>query len=142
MAVGEAPAPLGRRTAAGRRVLSLSIVVPAKNEAATIGTLIRALHEQLGRLAGLEFEILVIDDGSTDGTAALAAECGARVIRHSESLGNGAAIKRGIREAEMGWILLIDADLQHPPHMVPALLAAAESYDMVVASRGGGGGVW
>jgi glycosyltransferase involved in cell wall biosynthesis len=125
-----------------RRVQSLSVVIPAKDEAATIGALIRDLQSCLGALEGLRYEVLVVDDGSTDGTGAVAKECGARVVRHSESLGNGAAIKRGIREAKQDWVLLMDADGQHPPQVVASLIEAADDHDMVVASRGGRGGVW
>ena len=61
-------------------------------------------------------------------------------MRHPESLGNGAAVKRGIREARGDWILLLDGDGQHPPSAIPELIRMAEEHDMVVGSRGGGGG--
>lgn len=125
-----------------RRVTSLSIVIPAKNEAESIGYLVADLVRRLQSLEGMEFEVLVIDDGSSDATAALALDGGARVIRHGQSLGNGAAIKRGIRAARMNWILLMDADGQHPPAAIESLVEAANDHDMVVASRGGRGGAW
>ncbi len=125
-----------------RRVTSLSIVVPAKNEAATIAALVTELGRRLRELEGLEFEIIVVDDGSSDATGALAAQCGARVVRHAQSLGNGAAVKRGMRAAQKEWILLMDADGQHPPEVVRSLIEAAEDHDMVVASRSGRGGAW
>lgn len=147
MAAGELPqtaAPIERETQTPRRrrVASLTIVIPAKNEGATIGALVTDLTERLRALEGLDFEIVVVDDGSSDATGPLAAECGARVVRHSQSLGNGAAVKRGIRAATKQWILLMDADGQHPPECVPGLIEAAEHHDMVVASRGGKGGAW
>jgi glycosyltransferase involved in cell wall biosynthesis len=127
-------------TAAARRVRRLSVVVPARNEALNLPQLLDELVPVL-RAAELEFqEVLVVDDGSTDDTAALATARGARVIRHAEGLGNGAAVKRGIREAKGDWILLLDGDGQHPPAELPAMLTMAERYDMVVASRGGRGG--
>ena len=130
------------RSGSQRRVKSLSIVVPAKDEAVTIGALVQDIARRLRELEGLDFEVLVVDDGSTDDTGAIAAECGARVIRHAQSLGNGAAIKRGIRSARKDWVLLMDADGQHPPAAIASLVAAAEDHDMVVASRDGRGGAW
>lgn len=146
MATGELPQiaapPAPRDDAKPKRVASLTVVIPAKDESKTIGALVADLTRRLGALQGLDFEIVVVDDGSRDATAGLAAECGARVIRHAQSLGNGAAIKRGIRAAQKQWILLMDADGQHPPETVVELIEAAEHHDMVVASRGGKGGAW
>jgi len=123
-----------------RRVTSLTVVVPAKNESAGLPALMEELVAVLESRDALDHEILLIDDGSTDDTAAIARSAGARVISHPESLGNGAAVKRGIREARMDWILLLDGDGQHPPSAIPQMLAMAESYDMVVGSRNGSGG--
>ena len=150
MAVGETRAAVRSETEAHepgsanptsrRRVQSLTIVVPAKNEAETIGALVGEVGRRLRELEGLDFEIVVVDDGSSDATGMIARECGARVIRHAASLGNGAAIKRGIRAAQKQWVLLMDADGQHPPETIPELIAAAEDHDMVLASRNGRGG--
>ncbi|MFY9343888.1 MAG: glycosyltransferase family 2 protein [Planctomycetota bacterium] len=126
--------------AATRRVQRLSVVIPARNETLNLPALLAELAPVLAAAALPFREVLVIDDGSTDDTPALAAAGGARVVRHAESLGNGAAVKRGIREAKGDWILLLDGDGQHPPHELPAMLALAERYDMVVGSRGGRGG--
>jgi glycosyltransferase involved in cell wall biosynthesis len=136
--VPEAPrAPAGR---SGRAVRRLSVVVPARNESPNLPALMRELQQNLVA-ANLPFhEVIVVDDGSTDDTAALAAQHGARVCSHAESLGNGAAVKRGIREAKGDWILLLDGDGQHPPGELAAMLALAERCDMVVGSRGGRGG--
>jgi glycosyltransferase involved in cell wall biosynthesis len=124
----------------GRRVQRLSVVVPARNEAANLDALLNELTLVL-RAASLPFhEIVVVDDGSTDETAAIARAHGARAVRHAEALGNGAAVKRGIREARGDWILLLDGDGQHPPAALPGMLDLAERYDMVVGSRGGRGG--
>lgn len=150
MAVGEKPAvPAGSApaaTSAGggedvrRRVQRLSVVVPARNEEANLEPLLKEVHDALAA-SGVPFrEVIVVDDGSTDATPAIAQRAGCKVVRHAEPLGNGAAVKRGIREAKGDWILLLDGDGQHPPHELAAMLAMAERYDMVVASRGGKGG--
>lgn len=122
------------------RVGRLSVVIPAKNEAANLPGLLAELRDVLAATPGLSTEVLVIDDGSTDQTGALATELGAQVVRHPESLGNGAAVKRGIREARGDWILLLDGDGQHPPADIPAMMKLAEGHDMVVGSRQGRGG--
>ena len=122
------------------RVQRLSVVIPARNEALNLPALLDEVAAVL-RGAALPFaEVIVVDDGSSDATPSLAATKGARVVHHPESLGNGAAVKRGIREAKGDWVLLLDGDGQHPPHELPAMLAMAERFDMVVGSRGGRGG--
>ena len=123
-----------------RRVQRLSVVIPARNEALNLPALLAELAPVLAAAALPFHEVVVVDDGSSDGTPALAAAAGARVVQHAESLGNGAAVKRGIREAKGDWILLLDGDGQHPPHELAAMLTMAERHDMVVASRGGSGG--
>lgn len=122
------------------RVRSLSIVVPARNESLNMAGLMDELNEVLAELDLPFHEVLVINDGSTDDTAQLATDRDARVVSHAQGLGNGAAVKRGIREAKGDWILLLDGDGQHPPHELPAMIEQVELHDMVVASRGGRGG--
>ncbi|MDR1646599.1 MAG: glycosyltransferase family 2 protein [Zoogloeaceae bacterium] len=110
---------------------SLSIVLPAKNEAGGIG-------QTLARLRALfpAADLVVVNDGSTDETAAIAEAAGARVIHHPYSKGNGAAIKSGARAARGEVIVFMDADGQHDPADIPALLEKlAEGYDMVVGAR-------
>ena len=74
--------------------MRLSLILPAKNEAAALAPLLTRLRERFS-----EAELIVVDDGSTDDTAALAQAAGARVVRHPVSLGNGAAVKSGARAA-------------------------------------------
>lgn len=137
---GRAPQP-AQPQAAAVRVRSLSVVLPARNESLGLPALLAELGEVLDQLPQLAFrEVVVVDDGSSDDTGAIAAAWGARVVRHPDSLGNGAAVKRGLREARGEWILLLDADGQHPPGAVPGMLAMAERHEMVVGSRGGSGG--
>ncbi len=138
---GLAPSPVlepGRRRR-GKVWTTLTVVLPALDERANLITLLPRLREVLQAQPHLACEILLVDDGSGDGTPSLAREFGARVVSHPESLGNGAAVKRGIREARGDWILLMDADGQHPPEEIPRLLEYLGDYDMVVGARKGGG---
>jgi glycosyltransferase involved in cell wall biosynthesis len=109
-----------------------SIVIPAFNEASSIGSLVAAL---LG--AATWHEVLVIDDGSTDATAAEASAAGARVIRHPYNKGNGAAVKTGIRQATGRFILIADADGQHRPTDAARLVSNLDAYDLVIGARSG-----
>jgi len=110
----------------------LSIVIPARNEAATLPGLVSGLADTFP-----EAEILVVDDGSTDGSAELLAELPCRVIRNPYSMGNGAAIKRGARAARGKVLALLDADGQHRPDQLARVLAKYDSgdWDMVVGAR-------
>ncbi len=111
---------------------SVTVVIPAFNEELAIGDTvarIRALYP--------DFEVIVVDDGSTDRTAQLAEQAGARVIRHPYNIGNGAAVKTGIRAAGGELVVLMDGDGQHDPADISRLLAEAERYDLVVGARTG-----
>jgi glycosyltransferase involved in cell wall biosynthesis len=109
----------------------LSIILPAKNEAAALAVLLPKL-----RRAWPDAEIVVVDDGSTDETGALCSAAGVRVIRQPYSMGNGAAIKRGAREAGGEVLVFMDADGQHDPALIGCLLARLEQgFDMVVGAR-------
>ena len=117
--------------------MSLSIILPAKNESAAIGTTVEKIHAQLvqmGQTAAVE--VLVINDGSTDNTAAVAQAAGARVVHHPYSKGNGAAIKTGARAAQGEVLVFMDADGQHDPADIPRLLDKLnQGHDMVVGAR-------
>ena len=115
--------------------MKFEIVLPAKNESQGL----RKLLPRLISTVPSPEHIIVIDDGSTDDTRAVAAKYGVRVIRHPYSMGNGAAIKTGARAATGDIIVFMDADAQHDPDDIPALLAElAKGYDMVVGARGAG----
>ena len=115
--------------------MQLSIVLPAKNEAEGLRRFLPAL-----RAAHPLAEILVVDDGSSDTTAEVARAAGATVLSNPYSLGNGASIKRGARAAQGELIVFMDADGQHQPSDVAALLAELEKgHDMVVGARVKGG---
>ena len=114
-----------------RRTAALSVVLPAKNEAGAVSDTVAGIRERFP-----DAEVLLVDDGSTDATAQLVRDAGARVIHHPYSMGNGAAIKAGARVATGEVIVFMDADGQHDPADIPRLLARLdEGYDMVVGAR-------
>ncbi len=109
----------------------ISIVIPAKDEAASIGQVISGINSTLTVM-----EIIVVDDGSTDETAAIAAKHGAQVIQHPYPIGNGAAIKTGAKYATGEIIVFMDADGQHKPNDIPKLINKLnEGYDMAIGAR-------
>lgn len=109
-----------------------SIVIPAYNEADAVGPLVMALRE-----VATWHEIIVVDDGSNDGTAERAAGAGARVIRHPYNKGNGAAVKTGLRQATGRYVLIMDADGQHQAADAPRLVSHLDRYDLVIGARSG-----
>ena len=118
------------------RGVAVSVVVPAFNEEAGIGRVLGGLRDALGR-SSWPYEIIVVDDGSSDRTAEVAAGCGAIVVAHGRNRGYGAALKSGIRAARSPYILITDADGTYPNDAVPRLLEAARDHDMVVGARTG-----
>lgn len=109
----------------------ISVILPAKNEAAALAGVLARIRATLP-----EADIVVVDDGSTDDTAAVARAAGARVHSHPVSLGNGAAIKSGARVALGETLVFLDADGQHPPEAIPQLLAKLDQgYEMAVGAR-------
>lgn len=114
-----------------RECSSLSIILPAKNEAAAVGTTVATILTLFPQA-----EVIVVDDGSTDDTAQVAETAGAKVVTHPYSKGNGAAIKTGARVAVGAVLVFMDADGQHDPADIERLLAKLdEGYDMVVGAR-------
>ncbi len=107
-----------------------SVIIPALNEEATVEEVVRDL-----RHTGSWYEILVVDDGSSDRTAARASAAGARVIRQPYRKGNGAAVKAGLRAATGQFVLIMDADGQHRPADARRLVGQLEAYDLVVGTR-------
>lgn len=115
----------------------ISCVVPAYNEARNIEALLDALHLELGK-TGSRFEIIVIDDGSTDATAELvigrSADQTVRLVQLSRNFGKENALTAGIDHASGNVVILLDADLQHPVSVIPEMLKRwREGYDMVYA---------
>jgi glycosyltransferase involved in cell wall biosynthesis len=108
----------------------VTVILPAHNEAATIGTTIRNVRRLYP-----EYECLVIDDASTDGTQAVAKREGARVVRNEMNRGYGAALKRGMRQARGEVVVFMDADGQHDPTDLAKLVESLDGCDMVVGER-------
>jgi len=113
--------------------LDFSIVIPAKNEEQGLAEVLPKLRQKYP-----DTEVIVVDDGSTDGTVAVCRSAGVRVISHPYSKGNGAAIKTGARAAHGDYIVFMDADGQHDPDEIANLLyKVEEGYDLVVGARSG-----
>jgi glycosyltransferase involved in cell wall biosynthesis len=109
---------------------SVTIVVPAFNEGESIGGVVTGL-----RAAADWHEVLVIDDGSTDGTGRAAQDAGARVIRHPYNKGNGASVKTAIRASTSDFIAIVDGDGQHHPEDTARLIAPLGEFDLVIGAR-------
>lgn len=112
---------------------SVSVLIPAYNEADAIGDVVTRV-----RAAGPWHEIIVVDDGSRDGTGERACSAGASVVRHPYNKGNGAAVKSGIRRATGEYVLIIDADGQHQPEDTQRIVERLGEYDLVIGARSGG----
>ena len=111
----------------------ISIVIPAKNESAAIADVVTELRQRFR-----DAEIIVVDDGSDDDTGSIARTAGAsQVVRHEVSLGNGAAIKAGVRAASGSVLAMMDADGQHSAASLQKLMAlyGTGNYDMVIGAR-------
>jgi len=107
-----------------------TVVIPAYNEAGSIGNMVSEIKSLYP-----DFEVIVINDGSIDDTATEAKKAGAEVYSHPYNVGNGAAIKSGIRVASGDIIVFMDGDGQHNPQDIATLLKYIPEYDMVVGAR-------
>jgi glycosyltransferase involved in cell wall biosynthesis len=112
----------------------ISIVIPAYNEEQAVGGVISELRA-LAAQHGIDAEILIVDDGSRDRTAAAARAAGARVLRHRNNRGYGAALKTGITAASHNIIVITDADGTYPSEYIPVLLKQLKTADMAVGAR-------
>jgi glycosyltransferase involved in cell wall biosynthesis len=114
----------------------VTVVIPAYNEKLGVGPVVREIRELLAQ-TGIPGEVVVVDDGSMDGTGEAAAAAGARVLRHRSNRGYGAALKTGIAAARHEIIAITDADGTYPAQTLPVLLAELQNADMVVGARTG-----
>ena len=119
---------------------NLSIIIPAFNEEESIGATIDGVRNAV-ETCSIDFEVIVVDDGSSDKTLEIAKSKGVRVLRNDQNKGYGASLKAGIQKAQFGLIAIIDADGTYPPDELCHLLAEMNQegfdYDMVVGSRTG-----
>lgn len=113
---------------------NLSIIIPVFNEEQVIADVVQGVHNVF-KGKRLNYEIIVVDDGSTDDTYNIAKGMKARVIRHPYNIGNGAAVKTGIRSAKGDILIMMDGDGQHNPKHIPQMLRFIPAYDMVVGAR-------
>lgn len=115
---------------------SLTIIIPAYNEAPALAAVLQSLKGAAAVDEG-RAEVIVVDDGSSDDTAAVADQHGATVIRHARNLGYGAALKSGFKRATTPFVATMDADGQHTVESLGALWAQRHEADMVVGARSG-----
>jgi len=115
--------------------MALSVVIPAYNEEGAVQETVDELRATLDP-AGFPYEIIIVDDGSTDGTRAEAEATGARVEYNQVNSGYGATLKRGVKAATYDFVAIIDADGTYPAHYLPEMLKLCQDQDMVVGDRG------
>src|SRR5215211_9187445 len=108
-----------------------TVVLPAYNEAAALPHVLTDLHDQLGD----GYEILVVDDGSTDETAMVAERGPCRLVRHRSNRGKGVAIRTGIAEASGEYVVIMDADATYPVAAIEQLVSLLADHDLVRGNR-------
>jgi len=116
---------------------AISAVIPAYNEDRGIAKVVFELTQVLSQIR-IPFEIIVVNDGSTDRTGEILKDLDVKQLDHPANRGYGASLKDGIKAAQYNNILILDADGTYPQNAIPALIAEAEQYDMVVGARTGG----
>jgi len=112
----------------------VSVIIPALNEENAIATTIQGLQTALDP-TGIDYEIILVDDGSTDNTRQNALDAGAQVVVHNKNMGYGNSLMDGIRASNFPVIAMLDADGTYPMAMLPRLIEEASRYDMVIGAR-------
>ena len=108
-----------------------SIILPAFNEAEALPSVLRSLRQVIDH----RYEIIVVDDGSDDGTAEIAAQYNCTVLRHPKNLGKGAAVRTGLRAAGGRFVVIMDADNTYPVGAIPEMVALSERFDFIRGTR-------
>ena len=118
----------------------LSLIIPAKDEEATLGNLLEDLNNTIPKLDGYDVEVIVVDDHCKDRTAAIARAMGARVVENKRKPGKGNALRAGFEAATGDLLMMMDADYSHRPEDMPGFLSAMrEGVGLVIGSRVFGG---
>jgi glycosyltransferase involved in cell wall biosynthesis len=118
----------------------ITVVIPAKNEEATLGMVLKDLYEVIPRLTGYELAVICVDDHSMDSTAEIALSFGAKVVKNRDKPGKGMALRAGFREATGDIFVMMDADYSHRPEELPIFLEALkDGIGLVIGSRVVGG---
>ncbi|WP_287014240.1 glycosyltransferase family 2 protein [Actibacterium sp.] len=117
--------------------MTLSVVIPAYNEEGAVRATVQEVFDALDP-TGIEYEVIVIDDGSRDNTLAEAKASGAVVDANQVNSGYGATLKRGVKKARYEYVAIMDADGTYPARYLPGMLAMCRDQDMVVGDRGAG----
>jgi glycosyltransferase involved in cell wall biosynthesis len=110
----------------------ISVIIPAYNESEGISGLLRKMTEEGYHKV---YEIIVVDDGSTDGTGAIARTFPVNVVSHSSNKGYGASLKTGVRKASGEYVIMMDSDGQHDPKYLAEISAMLQDHDMVIGTR-------
>ena len=116
--------------------MKTSILIPAYNEASSVRATVERVRAACDA-ASMDYEIIVIDDGSSDGTAEQARLPGVQVLQHPANAGYGRALKTGLKQASGEWIGIADADGSYPVEVLPKLFEQVPKFDMVVGARTG-----
>src|SRR4051794_37274923 len=124
------PRPAESPRSEGGRIKT-TVVLPAYNESAALPHVLHELNEQLGD----GYEVLVVDDGSTDETAVVAERGPCRLVRHRSNRGKGVAIRTGIAEASGDYVVIMDADATYPVSAIEQLVEMLDDHDMVRGHR-------
>ena len=121
-------------------MIKVSLIIPAKDEEATLGNVLEDLNKVIPTLDGYEMEVICVDDHSHDRTAAIARAMGARVVENRRKPGKGNALRAGFEAATGDLLMMMDADYSHRPEDIPAFLSAMrEGIGLVIGSRVFGG---
>lgn len=119
---------------------NISIIIPANNEEETLGRVLDDLNQTIAQMPDYQFEVICVDDHSTDATANIARSYGARVIENKDKPGKGMALRAGFAAATGEILVMLDADYSHRAEELPRMLSAlAEGVGLVIGSRVVGG---